>query len=192
MKLVFATHNSNKLKEVQLLLPKNIIILSLDDIGCTEEIPETGKTLEENAQIKADFVTQNYGYPCFADDTGLLVNALEGKPGVYSARYAGEQKSSEDNMNKLLHQLEGKNNRQARFKTIVVLNLPTEKKQFIGIVEGKITNEKHGDNGFGYDPIFKPNGYDKTFAELPLPEKNKISHRGKAMEKLVNHLKNSI
>lgn len=192
MKLVFATHNSNKLKEVQLLLPKNIIILSLDDIGCTEEIPETGKTLEENAQIKADFVTQNYGYPCFADDTGLLVDALEGKPGVYSARYAGEQKSSEDNMNKLLHQLEGKNNRQARFKTIVVLNLPTEKKQFIGIVEGKITNEKHGDNGFGYDPIFKPNGYDKTFAELPLPEKNKISHRGKAMEKLVNHLKNSI
>lgn len=192
MKLVFATHNSNKLKEVQLLLPKNIIILSLDDIGCTEEIPETGKTLEENAQIKADFVTQNYGYPCFADDTGLLVDGLEGKPGVYSARYAGEQKSSEDNMNKLLHQLEGKNNRQARFKTIVALNLPTEKKQFIGIVEGKITKEKHGDNGFGYDPIFKPNGYDKTFAELPLPEKNKISHRGKAMGKLVNYLKNSI
>ncbi len=192
MKLVFATHNSNKLKEVQLLLPKNIIILSLDDIGCTEEIPETGKTLEENAQIKVDFVTQNYGYPCFADDTGLLVDALEGKPGVYSARYAGELKSSDDNMNKLLHQLKGKNNRLARFKTIVALNLPTEKKQFIGIVEGKITTEKHGGNGFGYDPVFRPNGYNKTFAELPLSEKNKISHRGKAMEQLINYLKNSI
>ncbi|PCJ93428.1 MAG: non-canonical purine NTP pyrophosphatase [Flavobacteriaceae bacterium] len=192
MKLVFATHNANKLKEVQQLLPKSIVLLSLEDIGCLQEIPETGTTLEENAQIKADHVTQHYGYPCFADDTGLLVDSLHGAPGVYSARYAGEQKSSEDNMDKLLSQLKNQNNRQAQFKTIVALNLPSTKKQFNGVVEGEITYEKKGEDGFGYDPIFKPNGYDKTFAELPLSEKNRISHRGKAIAKLVNYLKESL
>ncbi|NJB71994.1 XTP/dITP diphosphohydrolase [Saonia flava] len=192
MKLVFATHNFNKLNEVRLLLPKSIILLSLTDIDCNEEIPETGETLEENAQLKADYVSQNYGYPCFADDTGLLVDALDGMPGVYSARYAGEQKSSEDNMDKLLQELKKKNNRTAKFKTVIALNLPTEKKQFHGTVEGEITTKKYGKKGFGYDPIFKPNGYDKTFAELPLLEKNKISHRGRAVQKLASYLSKSI
>ncbi len=189
MELVFATHNSNKLKEVQLLLPRHITILSLKDIGCHEEILETGATLEENARIKADYVFKNYGYTCFSDDTGLLVDALNGAPGVYSARYAGEQKSSEDNMDKLLSKLKDNEDRAARFKTVIVLNLKTERKIFEGTVEGTIIYEKRGEKGFGYDPIFKPTDYSTTFAELPLFIKNKISHRGKAVQQLVKYLK---
>lgn len=189
MELVFATHNSNKLKEVQLLLPKHITILSLKDIGCHEEILETGATLEENAHIKAIYVTENYNYPCFADDTGLLVNALNGAPGVYSARYAGEQKNSEDNMGKLLSELKDNEDRSAKFKTVIALNLKTERKIFEGTVEGNIVFKKRGKKGFGYDPIFMPIDYTMTFAELPISVKNKISHRGKAIQQLVQYLK---
>ena len=191
MKLVFATHNKNKLREVKQLLPHHITLLSLTDIGCTEEIPETGKTLEENAILKADYVTNTYDYNCFADDTGLLVDALNGAPGVHSARYAGEQRSAEDNMNKLLKELSDKTNKSARFKTVIALNINNNQHLFIGKVEGEITTEKKGNLGFGYDPIFKPKGYDQTFAEIPLADKNKIGHRGKAIQQLITHLNNS-
>lgn len=189
MKLVFATHNDNKLKEVQQLLPENIELLSLKDVECFDEIPETGDTLEENAKIKADFVTQTYGLDCFSDDTGLLVNALDGAPGVYSARYAGEQKKASDNMAKLLSELEGGTDRSAHFKTVVHLNLKGESFTFDGIVKGQITTEQHGKGGFGYDPIFRPDGYNKTFGELPPETKNTIGHRGRAIQKLVEFLK---
>ncbi len=189
MKLVFATHNDHKLKEVQQLLPKNIKLLSLKDIECFDEIPETGDTLEENAKIKADFVTQTYGLNCFSDDTGLLVDALDGAPGVYSARYAGEQKSAKDNMAKLLSELKGANDRAAHFKTVIHLNLQGNSYTFEGIVEGVITETEWGYGGFGYDPIFRPNGFDKTFGELPSETKNAISHRGRAIQKLVDFLK---
>lgn len=191
MKLVFATHNLNKVKEVQLLLPNNITLMSLEDIGCDQDIPETANTLEGNAQLKADYITENYGYSCFADDTGLLVTALDGAPGIYSARYAGLQKNTEDNMNKLLSDLKNQTNRAAHFKTAIALNIGKEKTIFTGVVNGEITKEKSGASGFGYDPIFKPNGYDKTFAEIPLSTKNKISHRGLAVQKLIDYLKNS-
>ncbi len=190
MELVFATHNKNKFKEVQLLLPKHITLRSLDEIGCNDEIPETADTIEGNAIIKANYVTENYGYACFADDTGLMVDALDGAPGVYSARYAGANKSSEDNMDKLLAEMEGQTNRDARFKTTIALHLERQKVLFNGIVLGEITMEKSGEGGFGYDPIFKPKGYDKTFAELPISVKNEISHRGKAMKQLIDYLKN--
>ena len=190
MELVFATHNQNKLKEVQLLLPKYIRLLSLNDIGCIDEIPETAVTLEKNAIIKANYVTKNYGYPCFADDTGLLVDALDGAPGIYSARYAGAQNNTEDNMLKLLLELKGITNRAASFKTVIVLNLERQK-IFYGTIEGEITTEKQGSAGFGYDPIFKPTAYSKTFAELPIAVKNKISHRGKAIKQLIAYLKKS-
>ncbi len=188
MKLVFATHNQNKFKEVKLLLPSYIELVSLTHIGCHDEIPETAETLKGNAEIKADFVTQNYGLSCFADDTGLLVDALNGAPGVYSARYAGEQKNAEDNMNKLLSELEDKDSRSAQFETAIALNLKQEKIYFSGIAEGEITKIKSGQKGFGYDPIFQPKGYSKTFAELPLEIKNEISHRGKAIKQLVEYL----
>jgi len=189
LKLVFATHNDHKLTEVQQLLPKNIELLSLKDIECFDEIPETGNTLEENAKIKADFVTKTYGFDCFSDDTGLLVDALDGAPGVYSARYAGEQKSAKDNMVKLISELKGANDRSAHFKTVVHLNLKGESYTFEGVVEGQITINAHGHGGFGYDPIFKPAGYDQTFGELPSETKNAISHRGRAIQKLVEFLK---
>lgn len=192
MKLVFATHNQNKVKEVQALLPENLSLLSLTDIGCTTEIKETGNTLEENAILKADFVTQNFGYPCFADDTGLLVKALNGAPGVYSARYAGKQANANDNMDKLLKALTSAQDRSARFETVIVLNLTGEQHIFTGKVEGEIINEKKGKKGFGYDPIFKPKGYTETFAELPLAVKNKISHRGKAIQQLITYLNSLI
>lgn len=188
MKLVFATHNQNKFNEVKVLLPAAIELVSLTNIGCYDEIPETAETLEDNAQIKADFVTTNYDLPCFADDTGLLVDALNGAPGVYSARYAGEQKNADDNMNKLLSKLENKNTRSARFETVIALNLKGESIKFTGIAEGEITTTKSGQKGFGYDPIFQPKGHDKTFAELPLEIKNEISHRGKAIRQLVAYL----
>ena len=190
MKLVFATNNKNKILEVQQMLPPTIEIISLESIGCFEEIPETADTIEENAIMKANYITEKYGYDCFADDTGLEVEALNGVPGVYSARYAGEQRNSDDNMNKLLKALTGQPNRKAQFKTVIALNLGGEKHLFKGIANGEITLEKTGNQGFGYDPIFKPEGFDVTFAQLSLEEKGAISHRGKATEQLIAFLKN--
>ncbi|SIQ56866.1 non-canonical purine NTP diphosphatase [Maribacter ulvicola] len=191
MKLVFATHNPNKLKEVQLLVPSQIELINLETIGCTTDIPETAITLEGNAKLKANFVTKNYQLSCFADDTGLLVNSLNGEPGVYSARYAGPQNNSNANMDKLLANLKGKKDRSAHFKTVIALNLNGKTHIFEGKIEGVITQTKKGEKGFGYDPIFQPNGYKETFAELPLSIKNKISHRAQAFKKLIAHL-NSI
>lgn len=188
MTLVFATHNPNKLKEIQALIPKNITLLSLADIGCFKDIPETANTLEGNAKLKADHVTNTYNLPCFADDTGLLVNSLNGEPGVYSARYAGAENDANTNMDKLLRNLLDKKDRSAYFKTAIALNLNGKTLFFDGSVEGEIIESKKGTNGFGYDPIFKPNGYECTFAELPLEIKNKISHRGRAFAKLIAHL----
>ena len=190
MKLVFATNNKNKIIEVQQMLPPTIEIISLESIGCFEEIPETADTIKENAIMKANYVTQKYGYDCFADDTGLEVEALNGEPGVFSARYAGEQRNSEDNMNKLLDALVDQTNRKAQFKTVIALNLNGKQDLFTGIALGEITLEKTGNQGFGYDPIFKPEGYEATFAQLSLEEKGTISHRGKAMEQLIAFLKN--
>ncbi|MBT8292865.1 MAG: non-canonical purine NTP diphosphatase [Eudoraea sp.] len=188
MDLVFATHNANKLKEVGLLLPKNIRLISLEDLGCSEEIPETATTLEANAQLKADYITKHYGISCFADDTGLIIDALNGAPGVFSARYAGEEKDSEKNIEKVLFGLMNITSRTARFKTVIALNINSKRILFDGVVEGKITTEKRGAAGFGYDPIFVPTTYDQTFAELPLQIKNEISHRGKALQKLIKYL----
>jgi XTP/dITP diphosphohydrolase len=188
MKLVFATHNQHKVAEVQSLLPKNISILSLNDIGCHAEIPETQETLEGNAILKANFVTEHYGYDCFADDTGLLVDALNGEPGVLSARYAGEEKNTEANINKLLQALLNHNNKKAHFKTVIALNLKNELFLFEGKAQGEIISERRGNKGFGYDPIFKPDGFEETFAELSMDIKNTISHRGKAMQQLINFL----
>lgn len=189
MKLVFASNNKNKIKEIQLLVPSSIQIVSLEDIGCTEDIPETANTIEGNAILKANYVTQNYGLNCFADDSGLEVDALNGEPGVYSARYAGEPKNDDNNMNKLLLNLKDINNRKANFKTVICLNINGEQHLFTGIINGKIIEEKIGNNGFGYDPIFVADGYTKTFAELSIEEKSTISHRGIAVKKLVEFLK---
>jgi XTP/dITP diphosphohydrolase len=189
MQLVFASNNKNKIEEIQHLLPSSIKILSLEDIGCHEEIPETADTIEGNAILKANYVTQKYGYNCFADDTGLEVDALNGEPGVYSARYAGEQRNADDNMNKLLDALSDKTNRKAQFKTVITLNLDGEQHLFTGIAQGEITLEKTGNQGFGYDPIFQAQGFTETFAQLSLEVKNKISHRGKATQELINFLK---
>lgn len=190
MKLVFATNNLNKLKEVQALVPNHIELLSLSDIGCNEDIPETQPTIEGNAIQKAEYIKNNYGYDCFADDTGLEVDALNGEPGVYSARYAGPQRNAEDNMNKLLLELQSKTDKTAQFKTVIALHLNGNLHSFTGICKGEITSEKHGEKGFGYDPIFKAEGYTQTFAEISLEEKNKIGHRGKAVSMLVNYLEN--
>ena len=189
MQLVFATNNLNKLQEVQRLVPKSITLLSLKDIGCFEAVPETQDTIEGNAIQKAEYIKTNYGYDCFADDTGLEVDALDGAPGVYSARYAGEQRNANANMDKLLNTLVEHSNRSAQFKTVIALHLDGTLKTFTGICEGAITTSKHGDKGFGYDPIFKPNGFDATFAEMILEEKNKVGHRGKAVRQLVDYLK---
>jgi XTP/dITP diphosphohydrolase len=191
MKLVFATNNLNKLKEVQSLMPKRIKLLSLKDIGCFEDIPETQNTIEGNAIQKAAYIKTHYGYDCFADDTGLEVDALNGAPGVYSARYAGEQRDANDNMDKLLKALENIDNRNAQFKTVIALHLNGNLQTFTGICEGEITVTKHGKKGFGYDPIFQPLGYNQTFAEMGLELKNAIGHRGKAVSQLVAFL-NSI
>ncbi|WP_298538731.1 non-canonical purine NTP diphosphatase [uncultured Aquimarina sp.] len=190
MKLVFATNNPNKLKEVQALVPSHIQLLSLVDIGCTEDIPETSPTIEGNAIQKAQYIKENYGYDCFADDTGLEVDILNGDPGVFSARYAGEAKDSNANMDKLLNNLKEKKDRKAQFKTVVALHINNKLETFTGICPGTITIKKRGTKGFGYDPIFLPNGYNETFAELPLEEKNNISHRAKAVKKLVAFLNN--
>ena len=190
MKLVFATNNLNKLKEVQEMLPDSIELLSLKDINCFDEIEETETTLEGNAQLKANHITNKFGFNCFADDTGLEVESLEGKPGVYSARYAGLPAHDRNNMNKVLTQLEHKSNKKAQFRTSIALNLNGEKFLFEGICKGEITKVKKGENGFGYDPIFEPIGFDKTFAEMTSEEKNTISHRAIAIQKLVTFLKN--
>ena len=188
MKIVFATHNLNKLQEVQAMMPSSIELVSLDDIGCVNEIPETGATIEENATLKADFVKDNFKKDCFADDTGLEVEALNGEPGVHSARYAGEGKNNEENIDKLLGALEGKLNRRAQFKTIIALNLENEKILFPGICKGIITGERRGDKGCGYDAVLQPDGSNKTIAEMNSAEKSAISPRGIALRELIDYL----
>lgn len=188
-KLVFATNNAHKLEEVAAILGEKIELFSLNDIGCHTDIPETAATLEGNALLKSSFIFKNYSLNCFADDTGLEVEALDGAPGVYSARYAGgEGHDSQANMLKLLHDLEGKKNRKAQFRTAISLILDGKEYLFEGVIKGEIIKEKRGDSGFGYDPIFKPEGYDKTFAELGNDIKNKISHRALAVQKLCEFL----
>ena len=203
-KIVFATNNAHKLSEIRQILGERIEVLSLNDIGCHADIPETADTLKGNALQKAEYVASHYHIDCFADDTGLEVDALGGAPGVHSARYAGgEGHDSEANMRKLLAELGENNNRKARFRTVIALiELEDDEstefplhfnniKYFEGIVEGQITRERHGDEGFGYDPIFQPDGYEQTFAELGMEIKNRISHRARAVEKLVGYLSES-
>ena len=187
-RLVFATNNKHKVEEVRAALDGLVEVVTLAEAGLHGEIPETADTLQGNAKIKADFVTNNYHLDCFADDTGLEVEALNGAPGVYSARYAGEGCSYHDNVVKMLEAMKGITNRKARFRTVIALNLNGKQYFFEGIVNGKILEEEHGDGGFGYDPIFQPDGYDETFAEMPMDIKNKISHRGQAVQKLYEFL----
>lgn len=189
MKLVFATNNRHKLQEVRDILGERVEVLSLKDIDCNDEIPETGTTLEENALIKARWISEKYNCNCFADDTGLEVDALDGAPGVYSARYAGEECDSEANMLKLLQNLTGKTNRAAQFRTVIALIINREEYLFDGVVKGSISTEKMGEAGFGYDPIFVPQGYDLSFAQMGSEVKNSISHRYRATEKLSIYLK---
>ncbi len=189
MKLIFATHNKNKAKEVKSLMPSFIELLSLDDINFHDEIDETASTLEGNALLKAKTIFEKTGINCFADDSGLLVDALNGEPGVYSARYAGEQKNDQDNIQKLLHELNDKPNKNAHFKTVMALIIDGKEHLFEGKIEGKIITEKLGSNGFGYDPIFVPDGYNETFAQLDSETKNKISHRARALQKMLEFLK---
>lgn len=189
-KIVFATNNEHKVKEVRAMLPESIEILSLSDLSHTEDIPETASTLEGNALLKARYVKEHYGYDCFADDTGLEVEALNGEPGVYSARYAGVAHDSFANMTKLLNNLSGNAQRKAHFRTVVALILDKKEYLFEGIVNGSIIDTMRGSEGFGYDPIFIPNGYTQTFAELGDDTKNKISHRAKAIQKLIDFLVN--
>ena len=188
MKLVFATGNLNKAEEVRSMLPEGTELLTLKDLALKEDIPETAPNLEGNAILKAKYIVDRFGIDCFADDTGLEVYSLNNEPGVFSARYAGEQKNSEDNMNLLLSRLTDKEDRSARFRTVIALHINGEMHTFEGIVEGKIIQEKRGDEGFGYDPIFVPDGYDETFAEMSMDEKNKISHRARAFSKMFEYL----
>lgn len=189
MKLVFATNNKHKLQEVRDIIGSGVDILSLADIDCTDDIPETADTLDGNALIKARYIFDKYGVNCFADDTGLEVEALGGAPGVYSARYAGDGHDSEANMNKLLENLTGENNRSAQFRTVIALIIDGEEKLFNGIVKGEITREKRGASGFGYDPIFVPEGYKESFAQMESSTKNSISHRYRATKQLSDYLK---
>lgn len=188
MKIVFATNNQNKVKEVQALLPKHITLLSLKDINCTEDIPETQNTIEGNARQKANYIKTHYGFDCFADDTGLEVEALNGAPGVLSARYAGKEKNDTNNMALLLKNLEQATSRTAQFKTVISLIYNNKSIDFTGLCKGEITNTKQGNNGFGYDPVFMPNGHQLTFAEMDLSTKNNIGHRGKAVSQLIDYL----
>jgi len=190
MKLVFATNNPNKLAEIRMLVPSSIEIMSLKDINCNEELPETSDNLEDNAAQKAFYVFDNYGFNCFADDTGLEIDALDGRPGVYSARYAGEICIAEDNMQKVLSEMQGEDNRDACFRTIISLVIDGKEFQFEGQVDGQIIPEKWGDKGFGYDPIFLPDGFEESFAQMSVQKKNEISHRGLAVKKLIEFLKN--
>lgn len=187
--LAFATNNKHKVEEVKTKLAKHYRILSLHELGDDNDIPETGITLDENALIKAKYLYNKYGYTCIADDTGLEVTALNNAPGVYSARYAGEHKNSEDNIDKLLKELKDKQDRSARFRTVIALIKDGKKFLFEGTVSGKITKEIRGNQGFGYDSVFEPDGYNKTFAELSLEEKNKISHRARAIDQLILFLR---
>lgn len=189
MKLVFATNNKHKLQEVRDILGNRVEVLSLNDINCHDDIPETAETLQGNALIKARHIYEKYGLDCFADDTGLEVEALGGEPGVYSARYAGEECCSKANMQKLLHNLIGKENRNAQFRTVIALIIKGEEILFNGIVKGTITEEKKGDSGFGYDPIFIPEGFSDSFAQMSSEMKNSISHRYRATQQLSNYLK---
>ena len=190
MKIVFATNNPNKLKEIQSLVPKEIEIISLNEIGCNEDIPETGDTLEANAFQKAYYIKDNFNYDCFADDTGLEIDELNGDPGVYSARYAGPERNANANMNKVLNELKGKKNRKAQFRTAIALILKGEEHLFEGKVEGYISKDKQGNEGFGYDPIFIPENNIRSFAQMSMQEKGAISHRGRAVKKLVTYLNN--
>ena len=188
-KLVFATNNAHKLEEVAAILGDQVELLSLNDIGCQTDIPETAETLEGNALLKSSYIYKNYHLDCFADDTGLEVEALNGAPGVYSARYAGgEGHDAQANMLKLLHELDGKENRKAQFRTAISLILDGKEYLFGGVIKGEIIKEKRGDSGFGYDPVFMPKGYDRTFAELGNDIKNQISHRALAVQKLCEFL----
>jgi XTP/dITP diphosphohydrolase len=191
-KLTFATNNSHKLQEVSQILAGVMQVGSLSDIACTDDIPETGDTLEDNALQKARYVYEKFGVDCFADDTGLEVESLNGEPGVYSARYAGESKSDTANMQKLLQNLQGISNRKARFRTVIALILEGKEYIFAGEIRGNITETRSGTNGFGYDPIFQPEGFDRTFAELTSEEKNSISHRARATEQMLLFLKNHL
>jgi XTP/dITP diphosphohydrolase len=188
IKLVFATNNDHKLKEISQLLPLDFELLSLKDIGCSEEIPETGPTLEVNAAQKSFYLWDKYRMNCFADDTGLEIEALGNEPGVYSARYAGEEKSASANMDKVLEKMGDLTNRRARFRCVISLILEGKELQFEGVVSGEILLEKVGNAGFGYDPIFRPEGYSKSFAQMSDSEKNSVSHRGRAAEKLIEYL----
>lgn len=189
MKILFASQNVNKVKEISKLLPEHIEIIGLKDIGFTEDIPETADTLEGNAILKAKYLAEKLNYPIFADDTGLEIDALNGEPGVYSARYGGEDKNAEKNMDLVLEKLQGQTNRNAQFRTVISLEIDGDNFCFEGKVEGQICEKRSGAEGFGYDPIFKPNGYTDTFAEMSLNDKNKISHRGRAVAKFVEFLK---
>jgi|TARA_R110002096_G_scaffold191690_1_gene373150 XTP/dITP diphosphohydrolase len=189
MKICFATNNLKKLKEVRAALGEEFEIVSLEEIGCKEELPETGDKLEDNAFQKARYVKTHYGVDCFADDTGLEVAALDGAPGVYSGRYAGDPRSDDRNVDLLLKNMDGKKDRKAAFRTIIALIIGKGEWAFEGKAEGELLEVRSGEGGFGYDPIFKPLGFDKTFAELSLEEKNTISHRGKAVRLLANFLK---
>lgn len=188
-KLLFVTNNRHKIEEITEAIGDGFEIVGLSNIACNEEIPETCDTLEGNALQKAHYVHDRYGIDCFADDTGLEIEALGGRPGVYSARYAGEVKNFDDNMNKVLEELSGNSNRIARFRTVIALILDHKEYLFEGISDGHILTEKHGNMGFGYDPIFQPEGFERTFAQMELDEKNQISHRGRAVQKLLNFLK---
>jgi XTP/dITP diphosphohydrolase len=189
--LIFATNNLHKLKEISDIIGDEFQIISLAEIGCNEDIPEDSETLEGNASFKAWFVYNKYGKDCFADDTGLEIEALAGRPGVKSARYAGEDCNPENNIRKVLAELEGKTNRKARFRTVISLIRSGIEVQFDGTVDGVIIIEKRGKDGFGYDPVFLPDGFDLSFAEMSLEEKNKISHRARAVQKLIDHLRHS-
>ena len=188
MKIVFATNNLNKLAEIRQLMPEEIEILSLKDINCLEELPETSDTLEDNAAQKSFYVFDNYGHNCFADDTGLEIDALDGRPGVYSARYAGPECKAEDNIQKILEEMKEEINRDANFRTVISLVMDGNEFQFEGEVEGQIIPEKWGEKGFGYDPIFLADGYEKSFAQMSMEEKSAISHRGIAVKKLIHFL----
>ena len=186
-KLIFATHNPNKLAEIKSAVI-SFEVVGLKEMGVVEDIAETGSTLEENALIKSQYIYQKTGLSCFADDTGLEVDALGGRPGVYSARYAGEHATAEDNLQKLLFEMEGQKNRNARFRTVISLILDGEEYSFEGQVVGEILYQKTGDDGFGYDPIFKPTGFEQSFAQMTMKQKNEISHRGVAVKKLIHFL----
>lgn len=186
--IVFATNNKNKLREIRYIVGSKYNILSLSDINCHEDIPETADTIEGNALLKARFVKEKYGYDCFADDTGLEVEALDNHPGVYSARFAGEDCNSENNINKLLSELKGIENRKARFRTVIALIKGEIEEEFEGVIYGNISHERHGEGGFGYDKVFVPENYEKTFAEMLPEEKNSISHRAKATRLLIEYL----